>query len=253
MRSLRGSRPNILQYPFQQLASQVPKEIHPYAVLLRPLVTEKTTVLTALDKYVFEVDARANKAQIREAEQSGAFSDHVTIYAPIGGTVIERMGFEGMYVEMGDRIYTIADLSEVWVKLDAYESDLAWLHYGQKVSFGTDACPGERFTGRIAFIDPILNPVTRTVKVRVNERGSVALMVRDYSPWLGGRIYEEDFPPGPGPFRVDVNDRGGQHTVDSGPGIDPYSLTMRGRRVSWTHDGQPRTTLVNDRAAPKAN
>jgi large subunit ribosomal protein L23 len=45
----------------------VPREIHPYAVLLRPLVTEKTTVLTALDKYVFEVDLRANKAQIREA------------------------------------------------------------------------------------------------------------------------------------------------------------------------------------------
>jgi len=91
-----------------------------------------------------------------------------------------------------------------------------------------------------------------TVKVRVNERGSVALMVRDYSPWSEGRFYEEDFPPGPGPFRVDVNDRGGLHTVDSGPGIDPYSLTMRGRRVSWTHDGQPRTTLVTDRAATKS-
>lgn len=45
----------------------MPREIHPYAVILRPLVTEKTTVLTALDKYVFEVDVRANKAQIREA------------------------------------------------------------------------------------------------------------------------------------------------------------------------------------------
>jgi len=54
----------------------VPKEIHPYAVLLRPLVTEKTTVLTALDKYVFEVDARANKAQIREAVEI-AFSVRV--------------------------------------------------------------------------------------------------------------------------------------------------------------------------------
>jgi large subunit ribosomal protein L23 len=47
----------------------VPKEIHPYAVLLRPLVTEKTTVLTGQDKYVFEVDTRANKMQIREAVQ----------------------------------------------------------------------------------------------------------------------------------------------------------------------------------------
>lgn len=45
----------------------MPREIHPYAVLLRPLVTEKTTVLTAQDKYVFEVDLRANKTQIREA------------------------------------------------------------------------------------------------------------------------------------------------------------------------------------------
>ena len=45
----------------------MPKEIHPYAVILRPLVTEKSTVLTAQDKYVFEVDARANKTQIREA------------------------------------------------------------------------------------------------------------------------------------------------------------------------------------------
>lgn len=86
---------------------------------------------------------------------------------------------------------------------------------------------------------------SHTVKVRVNERGSIAVMVRDYPE----RYLEADFPPGPGPFRVDVDDRGGQRTLDSGPGIDPLSLTMKGRRVSWSHDGQPRTTLVHDRAA----
>ena len=47
----------------------MPKEIHPYAILLRPIITEKTTVLTGADKYVFEVDLRANKNQIREAVQ----------------------------------------------------------------------------------------------------------------------------------------------------------------------------------------
>jgi large subunit ribosomal protein L23 len=47
----------------------MPKEIHPYAVLLRPIVTEKTTILTGADKYVFEVDLRANKNQIKEAIQ----------------------------------------------------------------------------------------------------------------------------------------------------------------------------------------
>jgi large subunit ribosomal protein L23 len=47
----------------------MPREIHPYAVLLRPIITEKTTVLTGADKYVFEVDLRANKNQIKEAVQ----------------------------------------------------------------------------------------------------------------------------------------------------------------------------------------
>ena len=55
----------------------MPKELHPYAVLLRPIITEKTTVLTGLDKYVFEVDVRANKTQIKEAVQV-AFSVRVT-------------------------------------------------------------------------------------------------------------------------------------------------------------------------------
>jgi Cu(I)/Ag(I) efflux system membrane fusion protein len=107
-------------------------------------------------------------AQIEAAEAVGAQSDLITIHAPLGGTVIERMGREGMYVETGERIYTIADLRVVWVQLDAYESDLAWLHFGQPVSFTSEAYPGETFSGKIAFIDPTLDPMTRTVKVRVN-------------------------------------------------------------------------------------
>ena len=106
--------------------------------------------------------------QIEQAKKEGISSDHITIYAPMGGTVIHRNGQEGMYVDVGSRIYTIADLSQVWVMLDAYESDLGWLHYGQTVSFATEAYPGEVFEGRIAFIEPTLDKVTRTVKVRVN-------------------------------------------------------------------------------------
>lgn len=106
--------------------------------------------------------------QISEIEQRGAPSDHITIYSPIGGIVIDKLRQEGDRVQTGDRIYTVADLSRVWVKLDAYESDLAWLRYGQDVEFRTEAYPGEVFHGRIVFIDPVLNPHTRTVKVRVN-------------------------------------------------------------------------------------
>jgi len=108
------------------------------------------------------------QSQIDEIEKRGTPSDHVTIYAPMSGIVIHKNGFEGLYVNTGTRIYTIADLSRVWVKLDAYESDLAWIRYGQEVEFTTEAYPGEVFTGKIAFIDPVLNAKTRTVKVRVN-------------------------------------------------------------------------------------
>jgi Cu(I)/Ag(I) efflux system membrane fusion protein len=106
--------------------------------------------------------------QIAEIERRGTASDHITIHAPIGGVVIDKNAVEGMYVQTGTRIYTIADLSRVWAKLDAYESDLAWLRYGQEVEFQTEAYPGEIFTGKIAFIDPVLDGRTRTVKVRVN-------------------------------------------------------------------------------------
>ncbi len=108
------------------------------------------------------------KEQIEEIEKTEQMTDHVTIYAPTEGVVTEKHATEGMYVEVGTKIYTIADLSQLWVKLDAYESDLPWLRYGQEVEFTTQAYPGQPFKGAISFIDPVLDDKTRTVKVRVN-------------------------------------------------------------------------------------
>ena len=106
--------------------------------------------------------------QIEEIKRRGTPSDYLTIYSPIGGIVIEKLANEGAYVETGTKIYTIADLSTVWVNLHAYESDLPWLRYGQQVEFTTESFPGEIFKGRIAFINPILDDKTRSVSVRVN-------------------------------------------------------------------------------------
>lgn len=106
--------------------------------------------------------------QIAEIEETGQPVDHLTIYAPIGGVVIHKNATEGMYVQTGTKIYTIADLSQLWVKLDAYESDMMWVRYGQEVEFFTESYPGEVFKGTISFIDPVLNAKTRTVKLRVN-------------------------------------------------------------------------------------
>ncbi len=94
--------------------------------------------------------------------------DHITIYSPMGGIVIQKNVQEGTYVNTGMRLYTIADLSQLWVELNAYESDLVWLRYGQEVDIETEAYPGEVFKGTIAFINPVMDSRTRTVKVRVN-------------------------------------------------------------------------------------
>ncbi len=106
--------------------------------------------------------------QINKIENSGKAVTHITIYSPVGGIVIHKNATEGMYVDTGTPIYTVADLSRLWVKLDAYESDLPWIRYGQEVEFTAEAYPGEVFKGTISFIDPVLNAKTRTVKLRVN-------------------------------------------------------------------------------------
>ena len=106
--------------------------------------------------------------QIQAIKRRGTPADHVTIRAPIGGVVIRKHANEGVYVKEGAKIYTIADLSQVWVYLDAYESDIPWLSYGQEVEFSTETYPGKTFSGTVALIDPVLNEQTRTSGVRVN-------------------------------------------------------------------------------------
>lgn len=106
--------------------------------------------------------------QIAEMEKLGAPADHITIYAPLSGIVTKKNATEGTYVDTGTEIYAIADLSRVWVVLDAYESNLVWLRYGQKVEFQAEAYPGDIFEGRVAFISPMLDDTTRTVKVRID-------------------------------------------------------------------------------------
>ena len=106
--------------------------------------------------------------QVEEIERTKKTSDHLVIYAPIGGTVIEKNIREGQYVSLGDTLYRIADFDPIWLYLDIYEYDLAWVQYGQNVEVTVEAYPGEVFQGTVTFIDPFLNDETRTVRVRVN-------------------------------------------------------------------------------------
>jgi membrane fusion protein, copper/silver efflux system len=106
--------------------------------------------------------------QIKQFEKNKTITENVTTFSPVEGIVLKKHAEEGSYVKEGSFIYNIASLEHLWVELDAYESDLQWLHYAQEVSFTTEAWPGEEFRGRISFIHPTLNNKTRTVKVRVN-------------------------------------------------------------------------------------
>ncbi len=106
--------------------------------------------------------------QVDQIEKQGQADEHVTIYAPMGGIVVEKQINAGMYVNTGTEIYTIADLSHLWLSLDAYESDLSWIRYGQAVAFRAEAFPGEEFHGVVSFVHPFLDAGTRTVRVRVN-------------------------------------------------------------------------------------
>lgn len=92
---------------------------------------------------------------------------YVTLRAPISGIVMKRMAVLGQFVKEGTEMYSINDLSHVWIKMDAYETDIPWIRYGQDVTFTTPAVPGRKFMGKVLFIDPMLDEKTRSVKVRV--------------------------------------------------------------------------------------
>lgn len=106
--------------------------------------------------------------QIDAIVQNSKARDRMEINAPIGGIVVKKHVKEGDYLQTGQPLFRIADLSVLWLQLEAYESDLLWLRYGQKVSFSVEAFPGESFEGTIAFIEPEVDQRTRTVQVRVN-------------------------------------------------------------------------------------
>ncbi|SHJ09903.1 membrane fusion protein, Cu(I)/Ag(I) efflux system [Rubritalea squalenifaciens DSM 18772] len=114
--------------------------------------------------------------QINDIEKQASPSDHLTLYAPQSGIVLDLNVREGDYIQTGQVLFSLADLSSVWVNLEAYEQDLPWLRFAQEVSFTTQAAPGETFQGRIAFIDPVVDPATRTARVRVNVKNPDGLL-----------------------------------------------------------------------------
>ncbi|SFN61691.1 efflux RND transporter periplasmic adaptor subunit [Salegentibacter flavus] len=105
--------------------------------------------------------------QIQQILSNRKAIERFPITADVNGIVTEKMVDLGDYVERGMPIYEISDLSEVWVMFDLYESTMGWVNEGSEVEYSIRSLPGETFTGKISFVDPLLNSQTRVATARV--------------------------------------------------------------------------------------
>ena len=106
--------------------------------------------------------------QIQALASSRQSGSTVIFFSPIHGTVVTKDVQEGQYVDEGMLLYQLADLSTVWAYLEVYEKDLRFIARGQTVAITTDAYPDVHVAGRVVFVDPALEPRTRTTRVRVD-------------------------------------------------------------------------------------
>lgn len=113
-------------------------------------------------------------AQIDRLATTREVLDRIPIHAPVNGTVIKRHVQEGQYVNEGDWLFHLADLRQLWFFADVFEHELALVRLHQPVVITVRSFPGETFYGTVAFIDPVVQPHTRTVRVRIDVDNSEA-------------------------------------------------------------------------------
>jgi multidrug efflux pump subunit AcrA (membrane-fusion protein) len=107
------------------------------------------------------------ESEIREIERRNTPTKTLTLFSPLNGFVLERKGFSGHQVSPEMQLYSIADLSTIWVIADVYEYELPMIEIGQKAEMTLAYFPGKTFTGKVTYIYPGLEQETRTLKVRV--------------------------------------------------------------------------------------
>jgi Cu(I)/Ag(I) efflux system membrane fusion protein len=106
-------------------------------------------------------------AQIERIETTGEVTKTLTLVAPVNGIVLEKDVLEGQQVKPGQRLYRIADLSEVWVEGDVFEQDLQFVSEGQQAHIEVAAYPGVHMMGRVSFVYPTVDERSRTNRIRL--------------------------------------------------------------------------------------
>jgi len=112
------------------------------------------------------------ESEITKLEETGKPTTDVTVYSPASGFIIERNALPNMYADLSTRLYTIADLSQVWVNAQVFQDDIGRVKSGDRGAVTIDAYPGQEFQGKIESILPQVDTATRTVKVRLEVMNS---------------------------------------------------------------------------------
>ncbi|MFB0934390.1 MAG: efflux RND transporter periplasmic adaptor subunit [Propionivibrio sp.] len=108
-----------------------------------------------------------SEVQIKELAQSGETKRTLIFRSPVSGIVTEKKALQGMRFMPGEALYQVADLSSVWVVADVFEQDIGQLKSGAKATVRINAYPDKVFEGRVSYVYPTLNAMTRTVPIRV--------------------------------------------------------------------------------------
>ncbi len=109
-----------------------------------------------------------SKPEIDNLIKTKKVKKYITLYAPFNGTVISKNVLQGDRIKAGNEIMKVANLTKLWLKADIYESELDKIQLGNKVKIYFSYKPGKVYTGKVSFIYPTVDPVTRTVKVRID-------------------------------------------------------------------------------------
>ena len=105
--------------------------------------------------------------QIKRLDETGEVSKTMTFFSPITGFVTDRKAFPQTSVTPDTELYTVSDLSTVWVNADIFEYEVPYVRVGQRATMELSYYPGRTWTGQVSYIYPTVDPVARTVKVRI--------------------------------------------------------------------------------------
>jgi len=162
--------------------------------------------------------------QIAQIENSGRVKMNFEVYSNTSGIVTAKRVATGDHVSEGSVLFEVANLSSVWVLFDAYESDLPFLKVGNTIAFTIQAMPGINYSANILFIDPVIDPVNRVAKVRVEVNNT------------GGKLKPEMF--ANGIVRANLNEYRDKLVI-------PRSAVLWTGKRSIVYVKQPKATEVN--------